>query len=155
MGSKTRFYMDVQTLNSGVTGSCHLCIVKYPNGLTTRFVVDSGLFQGSDESGTENLSFPFNEESIEFVLVTHNHIDHIGRLPLLFKNGYRGKIYTTPPTAVLLNLSLYDSYRVLKDTAKRRHQPNLFSDADVSETLRFWLLLFLSVSLYPWTNILR
>lgn len=136
MGSKTRFYMDVQTLNSGVTGSCHLCIVKYPNGLTTRFVVDSGLFQGSDESGTENLSFPFNEESIEFVLVTHNHIDHIGRLPLLFKNGYRGKIYTTPPTAVLLNLSLYDSYRVLKDTAKRRHQPNLFSDADVSETLR-------------------
>jgi metallo-beta-lactamase family protein len=136
MGSKTRFYMDVQTLNSGVTGSCHLCIVKYPNGSTTRFIVDSGLFQGSDESATENLSFPFNEECIEFVLITHNHIDHVGRLPLLFKNGYRGKIYTTPPTAALLNLALFDSYRVLKDTAKRRHQPNLYSDADVSETLR-------------------
>lgn len=136
MGSKNRLYMDVQTLNSGVTGSCHLCIVKYPNGKTTLFIVDCGLFQGSDENGEENLSFPFNEDSIEFVLITHNHIDHIGRLPLLFKNGYRRKIYTSPPTAVLLPEALFDSYRVLKDTAKRQHRPNLYSDSDVSQVLK-------------------
>lgn len=136
MGSKNRFYMDVQTLNSGVTGSCHLCIVKYPNGETTRFIVDCGLFQGSDESNSENLTFPFTESSIEFVLITHNPIDHVGRLPLLVKNGYHGNIYTTPPTALLLNLALFDSYRVLKDTAKRRNHPMLYSDSDVSKTLK-------------------
>lgn len=136
MDSKNRFYMDVQTLNSGVTGSCHLCIVKYPNGNSTRFIVDCGLFQGNDETNTENLGFPFNEDSIEFVLITHNHIDHVGRLPLLYKNGFHGKIYTTPPTAVLLELALFDSYRVLKETAKRRHHPNLYSDSDVYATLK-------------------
>lgn len=136
MGSKNRFYMDVQTLNSGVTGSCHLCIVKYPDGEATRFIVDCGLFQGSDESGDENLSFPFNEGSIEFVLVTHNHIDHIGRLPLLCKNGYQGPIYTSPPTAILMTEALFDSYRVLKDTAKRRHHANLYSDTHVYQTLK-------------------
>lgn len=136
MGSKCRFYMDIQTLNSGVTGSCHLCIVKYPNGNATRFIVDCGLFQGSDESDKENLTFPFNEENIEFALITHNHIDHVGRLPLLVKNGFSGKIYTTPSTSLLIELALFDSYRVLKDTSKRRHQPNLYSDSDVSRTLQ-------------------
>lgn len=136
MGSKNRFYMDVQTLNSGVTGSCHLCIVKYPDGETTRFIVDCGLFQGNDESGEENLRFPFNEDSIKFVLITHNHIDHVGRLPLLCKNGYQGPIYTSPPTSILLPEALFDSYRVLKDTAKRRHQTNLYGDTNVYQTLK-------------------
>lgn len=128
--------MDIQTLNSGVTGSCHLCIVKYPNKETNRFIVDCGLFQGSDEAEDINCSFPFNEENIEFALITHNHIDHIGRLPLLVKNGFSGKIYTTPPTSILLEPALFDSYRVLKDTAKRRHRPNLYSDSDVNQTLK-------------------
>ena len=57
MGSKNRIYMDIQTLNSGVTGSCHLCIVKYPNKETNRFIVDCGLFQGSDEAEDINCSF--------------------------------------------------------------------------------------------------
>lgn len=136
MGSKNRFYMDVQTLNSSVTGSCHLCIVKYPDGTTTRFIVDCGLFQGrEEENDTNNYSFPFNESSIQFVLVTHTHVDHIGRLPLLVKNGFRNQIYVTPSAKPLLNLALFDSYRVLKDTAKRKHQPDLYRDVDVYQTL--------------------
>ena len=49
MGSKDRFKVDIQTLNNGVTGSCNFCVVKFPDGSTSRFVVDCGLFQGVDE----------------------------------------------------------------------------------------------------------
>lgn len=135
MGSKCRFYVDIQTLNSGVTGSCHLCIVKYPDGNATRLIVDCGLFQGDDEKENKNQFFSFNADNIEFALVTHNHVDHIGRLPLLYRNGYRGQVYTTEDTAVLLPLALYDSHRVLKDNAKRAHQPVLYSEGDVSNVL--------------------
>ena len=136
MGCKDRFYMDVQTLNSGVTGSCHLCIVKYPDKTSTRFIVDCGLFQGRDEVNEENKSFTFTESSIEFALVTHNHVDHIGRLPLLYKNGFRGKIYTSEPTSILLKPALYDSFHVLNDTAKRQHTSVLYSDSDVVGALK-------------------
>ncbi len=136
MGSKCRFYVDIQSLSSGVTGSCHLCIVRYPDCTFSRFIVDCGLFQGTDEKGDENFTFPFNANNIDFVLVTHNHVDHIGRLPLLYKNGYEGKIYTTPPTSMLLPLSLYDSFKVLKDTCKRRNIPTLYSDSNVGQALK-------------------
>lgn len=135
MGSKCRFYFDIQTLNSGVTGSCHLCIVKYPDGSNTRFIVDCGLFQGKDDSNNENKTFPFDANNIDFALITHNHVDHVGRLPLLYKNGFRGKIYATADTCTLLPLALYDSYRVLKHTCKRAHEALLYSDTDVSDTL--------------------
>ena len=136
MGSKERFYVDIQSLNSNVTGSCHLCIVKYPDKSTSRFIVDCGLFQGlQEESEDFNKDFPFNEDSIEFALITHNHVDHVGRLPLLCKNGFNGKIYTTLSTAKLLPLALYDSYKVLKDVSKRKHQPNLYSEPDVQKAL--------------------
>lgn len=109
-------------MNSNVTGSCHLCIVKYPDKSTSRFIVDCGLFQGlQEESEDYNKDFPFNEDSIEFALITHNHVDHVGRLPLLCKNGFNGKIYTTISTSKLLPLALYDSYKVLKDSSALLH----------------------------------
>lgn len=136
MGSKERFYVDIQSLNSNVTGSCHLCIVKYPDKSTSRFIVDCGLFQGlQEESEDYNKDFPFNEDSIEFALITHNHVDHVGRLPLLCKNGFNGKIYTTLSTSKLLPLALYDSCKVLKDVSKRKHQPNLYGESDVKKAL--------------------
>lgn len=135
MGTKCRFYLDIQTLNSGVTGSCHLCIVKYPDGNTTRFIVDCGLFQGKDDNNNQNKTFPFDANNINFALITHNHVDHVGRLPLLYKNGFSGKIYATADTCTLLPLALYDSYRVLKHTCKRANEALLYSDTDVSDTL--------------------
>lgn len=105
MGSKERFYVDVMALNSEVTGSCNLVIVNYPNGDKTRFIVDCGLFQESDYS-QYNESFPFNAENIEFCIITHNHVDHTGRLPLLIKQGFNGRVYTSKATSVLLPLAL-------------------------------------------------
>ena len=135
MGSKERFYADIMALQPEVTGSCNLVIVNYPNGEKTRFIVDCGLFQESDYS-QYNASFPFNAENIEFCVVTHNHVDHTGRLPLLVKKGFTGEIYTSKATAILLPLALADSYKVLKDVAKRNNAKQLYSESDVAETLR-------------------
>lgn len=135
MGSKERFYADIMALQPEVTGSCNLVIVNYPNGEKTRFIVDCGLFQESDYS-QYNASFPFNAENIEFCVVTHNHVDHTGRLPLLVKKGFTGEIHTSKATAILLPLALADSYKVLKDVAKRNNAKQLYSESDVAETLR-------------------
>lgn len=135
MGLKERFYADIMAVHPGVTGSCNMVIVKYPDNTTTRFIVDCGLFQEREYSELNNV-FPFNEENIEFCLITHNHVDHLGRLPLLVKNGFTGKIYSTEATSVFAPLALYDSYKVLKDVAKRNHTPELFSEANVDETIR-------------------
>lgn len=135
MGAKERFYVDIMALQPEVTGSCNLVIVNYPNGEKTRFIVDCGLFQESDYS-QYNASFPFNAENIEFCVVTHNHVDHTGRLPLLVKKGFTGEIYTSKATAILLPLALADSYKVLKDVAKRNNAKQLYSESDVAETLR-------------------
>lgn len=135
MGQKDRFYVDIMALQPEVTGSCNLVIVKYPNGTSTKFIVDCGLFQ-EKEYQEYNLAFPFDCDNLEFVLVTHNHVDHIGRLPLLVKKGFQGKIFTTRTTSLLMGLALNDSYKVLKDTAKRNHTKQLYSEGDVEETLQ-------------------
>ena len=77
-----------------VTGSCHCLEV---NG--RRILVDCGLQQGRDE--VSNDAFPFAANDIDFVLVTHAHIDHTGRIPMLVKQGFQGRILTTRLTADL------------------------------------------------------
>ena len=133
MGSKVRFYCDIMGVHPEVTGSCNLVVVKLPNGETIKFVVDCGLFQ---EKGYEELNrtLPFSPENIDFCLVTHNHVDHTGRLPLMVKNGYRGKIYATNPTCHLMPLALADSFKVLKDVSKRKNQKMLYTETDVLKT---------------------
>ena len=82
MGKKERFYADVMAMHPEVTGSCNLVIVKLPNDETIRFVVDCGLFQET-EYDELNSTLPFNAENVDFCLVTHNHVDHTGRLPFM------------------------------------------------------------------------
>lgn len=137
MGLKERFYVDIMAVHPEVTGSLIPVIVSYPDGEVSRFIVDCGLFQEKEYS-TLNEDFPFNAENIEFCLVTHNHVDHTGRLPLLFRKGFRGNIYSTFATTKLVPLALYDSYKVLKDLAKRNHTKELYSETDVSETLKLF-----------------
>ncbi len=135
MSKKERFYVDIMALHPEVTGSCNLVIVNYPDGSKTRFVVDCGLFQ-EEKYSQYNSTFQFNPLNIEFCIVTHNHVDHTGRLPLLVKEGFSGPIYTTKATGILLPLALEDSYKVLKDVAKRNNSKQLYSLQDVSETLQ-------------------
>ncbi|MBK7059275.1 MAG: MBL fold metallo-hydrolase [Rubrivivax sp.] len=88
-----------------VTGSCFLVEI---GGL--RFLVDCGMFQGGREQHERNLAaWPFDPREIDFVLLTHAHIDHSGLLPRLCALGFRGPIYTTTATVDLLSVMLLDS----------------------------------------------
>lgn len=88
-----------------VTGSCHCVEI---NG--KRILVDCGLQQGADED--DNHLLPFYAAQVDCVIVTHAHTDHSGRLPLLIKNGYEGKMFATGKTCELLSIMLRDSAHI-------------------------------------------
>lgn len=134
MGNKARMYLDIMACHPEVTGSCFLCVLKLPNRETVKFVVDCGLFQ-EKEYDHLNEELPFDCNEISFVLATHNHVDHIGRIPFLYKKGYSGKVYCSSKTKVLLPLSLNDSQKILADVYKRKHQKALYSANDVETAL--------------------
>ena len=109
----------------GVTGSCHLveCGGK-------RVLIDCGLFQGGQELEEDNAApFGFDAASIDTLLLTHAHLDHCGRIPLLVKRGFRGEIITTAGTRDLARLVMMDSARLQEEEADRaarhagRHHP--------------------------------
>ncbi|MCL5004838.1 MAG: MBL fold metallo-hydrolase [Patescibacteria group bacterium] len=104
-----------------------------------KILIDCGLFQGS--SFCENFNFekfPYKPEEIDAVFVTHAHIDHIGRLPKLYKNGFRGKIFSTEPTKNFSEISLIDSEGILsKEAAQKNHSP-IYTTEDVNEMMRLW-----------------
>jgi metallo-beta-lactamase family protein len=100
----------------GVTGSCHLLECG-----GRRILIDCGLFQGSREWEDENAApFGFAAAEIDFVLLTHAHLDHCGRLPLLVKRGFRGEIIATPATRELARLVLLDAAHLQEEEARRR-----------------------------------
>lgn len=89
----------------GVTGSCHMV-----EACGKKFLVDCGLFQGTlTEQILNTEKFPFNVEDIDFVILTHAHIDHSGRIPKLFVEGYTNPVYSTPATYDLSTVMLPDS----------------------------------------------
>ena len=98
-----------------VTGSCHCLEV---NG--KKILVDCGLQQGRDE--IDNSALPFHAGSVDYVLVTHAHIDHSGRLPLLLKQGFGGEIVTTRVTAELLDIMLQDSAHIQESDAEYKNR---------------------------------
>lgn len=165
MGCKSRFHVDIMDVHNEVTGSCHLCVVTYPNHDKLTFLVDCGLFQREgkkndveesnnhpveqgdydaekaekeladrekEEVSKLNKNLDFDPADVDFCMVTHNHIDHTGRLPLLTKKGFRGKIYATETTCKLLPEALNDSYSVLKGRAKAAGDHPLYEEDDVS-----------------------
>jgi metallo-beta-lactamase family protein len=124
-----------------VTGSCH---EVHAHGKV--LLLDCGMIQGSEEDEKRNeLEFPFEINSIDAVVLSHAHIDHCGRLPLLISRGYRGPIYTQEATADLLKILLEDAASLAlmdaeRDNKHRRdghqnHRP-LFTKADVGNVLK-------------------
>lgn len=105
----------------GVTGSCHL--------ITTdkhQILLDCGQFQGGKSMEAMNEEqFPFDPENVECVLLSHAHIDHCGRLPLLVKRGFKGLIYCTDATADLLDVMLKDSAYIHEKDAEMQSRKNV------------------------------
>ena len=112
-----------------VTGACYLFETA-----KTKILVDCGLFQGCDEYADMNFAdFKFNPREIDALFVTHAHIDHVGRIPKLVREGFSGKIYSTPPTRDIAALLLEDALSLAK-----REERELFTQNDLGKTLSLW-----------------
>lgn len=127
----------------GVTGSCHKVTT-----VNHQILLDCGQFQGGKQQERMNReSFPFNPEEIECVVLSHAHIDHCGRLPLLVKQGFRGKIICTDATAALLDIMLKDSGYIHEKEAEWQNRKNeragrpliepLYTYNDAVDTLKY------------------
>lgn len=123
-----------------VTGSSFLLEA---DGL--RFLVDCGMFQGGREADAKNYArFAFDPASLDFVLLTHAHIDHSGLLPRLIAAGFRGPIYATAATCDLLEVMLVDSAHIQEKEAEWKQKANvrgagkppLYTITEVTRTLR-------------------
>ena len=100
----------------GVTGSCHLieCAGK-------KILIDCGLYQGGREAEESNAKpFGFDPSKIDCVLLTHAHLDHCGRLPLLVKRGFKGEIVTTSATRELARLVMVDAAHIQEEEARKQ-----------------------------------
>ena len=105
----------------GVTGSCHLISTE-----NHKVLLNCGQFQGGKEMDKMNEEeFPFHPSEIECVILSHAHIDHCGRIPLLVKRGFKGPIYCTDATADLLDVMLKDSAYIHEKDAEWQTRKNL------------------------------
>ncbi len=113
-----------------VTGSSFLLT----NDNNESILIDLGMFQGTEEVEKLNyLPLKFDPKSLKYVLLTHAHLDHCGRLPLLVKGGFNGKIYATAPTKSIAEISLYDSAKIASENLDHLI---LYTASDVEQTLR-------------------
>jgi metallo-beta-lactamase family protein len=137
----------VKLLSAGaaltVTGSCHRIEAR-----GRRILVDCGLFQGRDVAQLNHEPFPFDPAELDAVLLTHGHLDHCGRLPLLVERGYRGPIHALPATRSITEIILHDAAKLQQedwDRAMRKAgekdreaddiEPPLYVPGDIPQTL--------------------
>ncbi len=114
-----------------VTGSCTLFEAE-----GKKILIDCGLFQGRQFATSKNAEdFPFDPKEIDCVLLTHAHQDHCGRLPKLYKDGFRGKIYATEPTIELTNVMLADSAHIMQEDSRDEGLEPLYSEKDLLSLL--------------------
>jgi metallo-beta-lactamase family protein len=114
-----------------VTGSCHILRVG-----GRQLLLDCGMIQGGRDASERNrLPFPFDAAAIDAVVLSHAHIDHCGRLPLLVKRGFRGPIHTNTVCAELVPILLRDSANLAMRDAERSAAEPLYDLADVARTL--------------------
>ena len=117
-----------------VTGSNFLL-----DGGNSKFLIDCGLFQGEHSFDDANWKpFPFDPNSITHLINTHAHIDHIGRIPKLVKDGYTGRILSTEATKALAGPMLMDAMELSKRTAEKIGKEQLYDEHDIAQALSQW-----------------
>jgi len=105
--------LEFHGADQNVTGSCHLL-----EAAGKQILIDCGIYQGSRELDEENAEpFGFDPASIDYLLLTHAHLDHCGRIPLLVKQGFTGEIITTAASCELARVVLLDSAHLMEDEA--------------------------------------
>ena len=127
-----------------VTGSCHLIEV---NGL--RLLLDLGLYQGRREQARQiNQYLPENSQDLDAIILSHGHLDHCGRLPMIVRRGYDRAIYCTPATAEVARIVLLDAGKIQEEDAdylnRRERAPGqepvepLYRVSDAAAVLKLW-----------------
>lgn len=102
-----------------------------------KILIDCGLFQGSRFSEEWNYNaFAYDPVEIDYLLVTHTHADHIGRIPKLYRDGFRGQILTTEPTQALMPVALEDTLDRISEEAKETGHPPLYKQKDLDEAMQ-------------------
>lgn len=128
---KVTFYSGV----GSVTGSNFL--LETPNG--TNILIDCGLVQGERVAMQENQQpFAYERSSISALIITHAHLDHVGRIPKLVKEGYLGPIYSTPETRELAELVLTDAVNILAIEARQQSIDPIYDADDVKAVFKAW-----------------
>ena len=136
------FYGATQT----VTGSCFLVKIR-----DTKILVDCGMFQGLEHE-KNYIKFPFDPKEISYLILTHAHIDHCGRIPLLVRDGFEGKIICTKPTAQMAKIMLLDAAKVMREHYKTLYKkairkgldlppPPLYDAYDVVKSFQYFRIL--------------
>lgn len=111
-----------------VTGSCNL--LEHED---KKFLVDCGIFQGERFAAERNSEdFHFDPTEIDYVFLTHAHVDHCGRLPKLYKDGFRGKVFCTEPTRDLVEIMLLDAAHIIAHEAMATGSVPLYTEEDVA-----------------------
>lgn len=136
--AKITFWGGVGT----VTGANFLVETK-----GAKFLVDCGLLQGVSNSNSENQAdFPYNPSDIDFLFITHSHMDHIGRVPKLVRDGFKGTIFSTKETKDLANIMFLDALKVM-DIKKKESSSGgvdfkpLYEIVDVEKTMSLFKIL--------------
>lgn len=102
-------------------------------------LVDCGLEQGKEVCDTCNYKpFPYDPSTVGALVVTHAHLDHVGKIPKLVREGFRGKIYATPPTCDLAKFILEDSLHIIEQEARRAEREPFYSKEDVERALQLF-----------------
>ena len=103
------------------------------------FLVDCGLVQGSEFASDINATpFVYNPAEVDVLLVTHAHADHIGRIPKLVRDGFKGIIYSTAPTKQLASIMFDDALKIMQMEAQRDQREALYSQVDITAALALW-----------------
>ncbi|MHC1721390.1 MAG: MBL fold metallo-hydrolase RNA specificity domain-containing protein [Clostridiaceae bacterium] len=146
--------VEFQGAAACVTGSGHLIKIFDKN-----ILLDCGMYQGKDAKERGNESFNFNPRDIHYIILSHAHIDHSGRIPYIYKQGFRGKILCTEATMDLCGAMLADSAHILQYEAEWKNKRNLRQGLEPVEPLytpeiaQQSMRLFSSVSYNEWIEL--
>jgi len=140
--------MNIRFLGAvkGVTGSCHLIEFK-----DKKILLDCGMFQGKDDDLNEEV-LEVNPGEVDYLFLSHSHIDHSGRIPLLVKNGFKGEIYCSKPTYDLCQIMLVDSAHIQETEAEWKNRKSkrsgkklvepMYTQSDAIESLKYFKPIF-------------
>lgn len=142
---KRRIIMKIQFYGAAktVTGSCHILHI---NGKTV--LLDCGLYQGKGEKEFRNEEFGFNPKEVDYVILSHAHIDHSGRIPLLYKRGFKGEILSTEATKDLCSIMLPDSGHIHESEVEWKNRKRIRRGLKALEPLYTVKLAELSINLF-------